>query len=166
MRTSDKGIHLMHEFEGYRNRPYKCSARIWTVGWGHAMYPEQLRLPNVRKDPYTGMIRDEFPLKPEDDREWSREELEQIFKDDLRRFEVGVLKMCPKLIDQGLFDACVAISFNMGLGNFQRSSIRQRINRGEPKESIAEAFMLWTKAGGKVLNGLVRRRKAEIGLFL
>ena len=130
------------------------------------MYPEQLRLPNVRKDPYTGMIRDEFPLKPEDDREWSREELEKIFKDDLRRFEVGVLKMCPKLIDQGLFDACVAISFNMGLGNFQRSSIRQRINRGESMERVAEAFMMWTKAGGKVLNGLVRRRKAEIGLFL
>lgn len=156
----------MHEFEGYRSRPYKCSARIWTVGWGHAMYPGQLRLPNVRKGSYTGMIRDEFPLKPEDDREWSREELEQIFKDDLRRFEVGVLKMCPKLIDQGLFDACVAISFNMGLGNFQRSSIRQRINRGESMERVAEAFMMWTKAGGKVLNGLVRRRKAEIGLFL
>lgn len=136
------------------------------MGWGHAMYPGQLRLPNVRKGSYTGMIRDEFPLKPEDDREWSREELEQIFKDDLRRFEVGVLKMCPKLIDQGLFDACVAISFNMGLGNFQRSSIRQRINRGESMERVAEAFMMWTKAGGKVLNGLVRRRKAEIGLFL
>ena len=156
----------MHQFEGYRNRPYKCSARIWTVGWGHAMYPEQMRLPNVRKNSYTGMIRDEFPLKPEDDREWSKEELEQIFKDDLRRFEVGILKMCPKLIDQGLFDACVAISFNMGLGNFQRSSIRQRINRGESMERVAEAFMMWTKAGGKVLNGLVRRRKAEIGLFL
>jgi lysozyme len=156
----------MHEFEGYRSRPYKCSAKIWTVGWGHAMYPEQLRLPNVRKDPYTGMIRDEFPLKPEDNREWSKEELVEIFKKDLKTFEDGIVRLCPKLTDQGLFDACVALSYNIGLGNFQRSSIRQRINRGESKEQIAEGFMMWSKAAGKVLNGLVRRRKAEIGLFL
>jgi GH24 family phage-related lysozyme (muramidase) len=66
VKTSDVGIHLMHEFEGYRNRPYKCSAKIWTVGWGHAMYGDQLRLPNVRKGTYTGMIRDDYQLKPED----------------------------------------------------------------------------------------------------
>lgn len=156
----------MHEFEGYRSRPYKCSARIWTVGWGHAMYPGQLRLPNVRKGSYPGMIRDEFPLKQEDDREWSKDELVEIFKQDLKKFEDGVLRLCPKITDQGLFDACVAISFNIGLGNFQRSSIRQRINRGESAERIAEAFMMWSKAAGKVLNGLVRRRKAETSLFL
>ena len=156
----------MHEFEGYRSKPYKCSARIWTVGWGHAMYQEQVRLPNVRKGSYTGMIRDEFPLKPEDDREWSKEELVDLFKNDLKTFEDGIGRLCPRLDDQGLFDACVALSYNIGLGNFQRSSVRQRINRGESKERVAEAFLMWSKAAGKVLNGLVRRRKAEISLFL
>ena len=63
MRTSEKGIHLMHTFEGYRDRPYQCSARIWTVGYGHAMYADQLRLPNARTGNYTGMIRDDYKLK-------------------------------------------------------------------------------------------------------
>jgi lysozyme len=167
MRTSDKGIHLMHQFEGYRDRPYKCSAKIWTVGWGHALYPEQLRLPNARTEKYQGMIRDEFPLKPEDDRLWTKPELEELFRQDLLRFEHGVLRLAPNLSgNQGVFDACVALSYNIGLGNFQRSSVRQRINRDESKERIAEAFMVWSKAGGKVLRGLQRRREAETRLFL
>ena len=167
MRTSDKGIHLMHQFEGYRDRPYKCSAKIWTVGWGHALYPEQLRLPNARTEKYQGMIRDEFPLKPEDDRLWTKPELEELFRQDLLRFELGVLRLAPNLSgNQGVFDACVALAYNIGLGNFQRSSVRQRINRDESKERIAEAFMMWAKAGGKVLRGLQRRREAETRLFL
>jgi len=52
VKTSEAGLHLMHYFEGYRNKPYKCSAKIWTVGWGHAMYGDQLRLPNVRTETY------------------------------------------------------------------------------------------------------------------
>lgn len=157
----------MHEFEGYRDRPYKCSARIWTVGWGHALYADQLRLPNARVGNYTGMIRDEYQLKEADNRTWSRPELGDIFKADLQRFEIGVLRMSPWLHgNQGLFDACVSFAYNAGLGNFQRSSIRQRINRNESNERIAEAFMMWTKAGGKVLKGLVRRREAECELFL
>ena len=167
MRTSDKGIHLMHEFEGYRNKPYLCSASIWTVGWGHAMYPEQLRLPYVRKEGYRGLIRKEFRLKNEDDRTWSKEELVEIFKKDLISFERGVLRLAPSLSgNQGLFDACVAISYNIGVGGFQRSTLRQRILRNEPLDSIAEGFMMYTKGGGKVLPGLVRRRKAEVALFL
>jgi len=156
----------MHKFEGYRNKPYKCSAKIWTVGWGHAMYADQLRLPNVRTENYTGMIRDEYQLKPEDNRVWSKEELVEIFKSDLAHFERGVLRLAPNLSGhQGAFDACVSFSFNAGLGNFQRSTIRMKINREEWEEA-AEAFMAWTKGGGKVLPGLVKRREAEKALFL
>jgi lysozyme len=166
VKTSDKGIHLMHDFEGYRNRPYKCSAKIWTVGWGHAMYGNQLRLPNVRTGTYTGMIRDDYQLKPEDNRVWSKEELVEIFKNDLETFERGVLRLVPGVVGrQGAFDALVSISFNFGLGNLQRSTIRMRANRGD-WEGAAEAFRMWVKGGGKVLPGLVRRREAEIALFL
>jgi lysozyme len=166
VKTSAKGIHLMHDFEGYRNRPYKCSAKIWTVGWGHAMYGDQLRLPNVRTEKYTGMIRDDYQLKPEDNRVWSKEELVEIFKNDLETFERGVLRLVPGSAGrQGAFDALVSISFNFGLGNLQRSTIRMRANRGD-WEGAAEAFRMWTKGGGKVLPGLVRRREAEIALFL
>lgn len=155
----------MHQFEGYRNRPYLCPAALWTVGWGAVLYHDQVRLPMVRKEGYTGLIRKEYALKPEDDRIWDRAELEERFKRDLQSFERGVLRLVNGKIEQGLFDACVAISYNIGVGGFQRSSIRQRILRGESPERIAQAFMLYTKGGGKVLAGLVRRRKAEVALF-
>jgi lysozyme len=156
----------MHYFEGYRNKPYKCSAKIWTVGWGHAMYGDQLRLPNVRTGTYTGMIRDDYQLKPEDNRVWSKEELVEIFKNDLGTFERGVLRLVPSVDGrQGSFDALVCLAYNIGVGNLQRSTIRMKANRGD-WEGAAEAFRAWTKGGGKVLPGLVKRREAEIALFL
>jgi lysozyme len=130
------------------------------------MYGDQLRLPNVRTGTYAGMIRDDYQLKPEDNRVWSKEELVEIFKNDLETFERGVLRLVPGVVGrQGAFDALVSISFNFGLGNLQRSTIRMRANRGD-WEGAAEAFRAWTKGGGKVLPGLVRRREAEIALFL
>lgn len=167
MRTSEKGIHLMHEFEGYRNRPYLCPSHLHTVGWGEVLYQDQIKLPMVRKDGYTGLIRKEYPLKDADNRVWSREELETRFKALLVSFERGVLRLAPNLVgNQGLFDACVALSYNIGVGGFQRSTLRQRILRNEEPEAIAEGFMRYTMGGGKVLPGLVRRRKAEVALFL
>ena len=119
----------MHYFEGCRNKPYRCSAEIWTVGWGHAMYAEQLRLPNVRKEGKdTPMIRKEMPLKPEDNRVWTKEEIEKLFEDDVGPTERGVLRLAPALSGrQGAFDACVSFAFNAGVGAFQRSSIRMKI---------------------------------------
>lgn len=165
MRTSNDGIELMHKFEGYRDKPYQCSASMWTIGWGHVIYQDQIKYPIVRKEGYTGMLRPEYPLKPEDNRVWSKEELVKIFRDDLVSFERGVLRLAPNLAGrQGAFDACVAFSFNVGLGNFQRSTIRMKIGR-EDWVGASEAFMAWTKAGGKELKGLVRRRTAERQLF-
>jgi lysozyme len=112
------------------------------------------------------MIRKEMPLKPEDNRVWSKEEIEKLFADDVASFERGVLRLVPGVAGrQGAFDALVSISFNFGLGNLQRSTIRMKANRGD-WEGAAEAFMAWTKGGGKVLPGLVKRREAEIALFL
>ena len=76
MKTSDAGLHLMHKFEGFKNKPYLCPAHIWTIGWGTVLYQEQIRLPMIRvegKD--VPMIRKEYPLRPEDNRVWSKEEL-------------------------------------------------------------------------------------------
>jgi lysozyme len=168
MRTSDKGIHLMHLFEGYRDKPYLCSASMWTIGWGHVLYQDQIKLPVVRKEGYTGPLRNEYQLKPEDNRVWSKDELVEIFKNDLVSFERGVLRFAPNLDSpehQSKFDACVAFSFNVGLGNFQRSTCRQKILRGE-WEAAADSLLDWSKAGGKVLKGLLRRRQAEKDLFL
>jgi len=167
VRTSDKGIHVMHLFEGYRDRPYLCPAHIWTVGWGEVLYQDQIRLPVARTGNYTGMIRKEYKLKDEDNRVWTKPELEERFKGLLVTFERGVFRLAPNTVgNQGLFDACVCLAYNIGLGNFQRSTLRQRILRDESLERIAEGFMMWTRGGGKVLPGLVRRRKAEVALFL
>jgi lysozyme len=166
MKISEKGEHLMHFFEGYRNKPYRCSAAIWTVGWGHAMYSDQLALPNVRKEGYTGLIRSDYQLKGEDNRVWSKDELVNLFKVDIDTFERGVLRLSPTLAShQSKFDAVVSFAYNAGLGNYQRSTIRMKVNRGD-WEGAAEAFMSWTKAGGKEVAGLVKRRKAEVALFL
>jgi len=156
----------MHFFEGYRNKPYRCSAAIWTVGWGHAMYADQLALPNVRKEGYTGLIRSDYQLKEGDARVWSKDELVELFKVDINTFERGVLRLSPNLAShQSKFDSVVSFAYNAGLGNYQRSTIRMKVNRGD-WEGAAEAFMMWTKAGGKEVSGLVKRRKAEVALFL
>jgi lysozyme len=166
MKVSKAGEDLMHFFEGYRNKPYRCSAAIWTVGWGHAMYADQLSLPNVRKEGYTGLIRSDYQLKQGDARVWSKDELVELFKVDINTFERGVLRLSPNLAShQSKFDSVVSFAYNAGLGNYQRSTIRMKVNRGD-WEGAAEAFMMWTKAGGKEVSGLVKRRKAEVALFL
>jgi lysozyme len=167
VKLSKAGADLMHRFEGCRNKPYLCPAHIWTIGYGHVLYQEQIKLPMARVEgKEIPMIRKEMPLKPEDNRVWSKEEIEKLFADDVASFERGVLRLVPGVAGrQGAFDALVSISFNFGLGNLQRSTIRMKANRGD-WEGAAEAFMAWTKGGGKVLPGLVKRREAEIALFL
>ena len=167
MKLSKAGEDLMHKYEGFRSRPYLCPAHIWTIGYGHVLYQEQIRLPVVRVEgKETPMIRKEMPLKPEDNRVWTKTEIDELFRADVRTFERGVLRLVPGVVGrQGAFDALVSISFNFGLGNLQRSTIRMRANRGD-WAGAAEAFRVWTKGGGKVLPGLVKRREAEIALFL
>lgn len=166
MKLSKAGADLMHKYEGYRNKPYLCPAHIWTIGYGHVLYQEQIKLPVVRKEGYTGLLRKEYPLKAEDNRVWSKEEINKLFEEDVATFERGVLRLVPSSAgSQGRFDALVSFAFNAGLGNLQRSSIRMRANRGN-HEGAAEAFMMWVKGGGKVLPGLVKRRTDEKLLYL
>jgi len=170
VKLSKAGEYLMHKYEGFRSRPYLCPAVIWTTGYGHVLYQEQIRLPVVRPPGKTKddipMIRSEFPLKPEDNRVWTKTEIDELFRADVGTFERGVLRLVPGVVGrQGSFDALVSISYNFGLGNLQRSTIRMRANRGD-WDGAADAFRVWTKGGGKVLPGLVKRREAEIALFL
>lgn len=156
----------MHRYEGFRSKPYLCPAHIWTIGYGHVLYQEQIKLPSVRKDGYTGMIRSEFPLKPEDNRVWTKTEIDKLFHADVVLFERGVLRLVPRVSGrQGSFDALVSFSFNAGLGNLQRSQIRIKANRDD-WDGAAAGFKNFITGGGKVLPGLVKRREAEIALFL
>ena len=158
MKTSEEGIKLIKHFEGIKNRPYKCSARVWTIGVGHVMYNEQLRLPLEK--------RNQWELMPDDDRIWSNEEIDDLLRKDLLRFEAGVLRLLgtvqPK---QSEFDALVSFSFNLGLGTFQRSTVRSAFIRGD-KATAGETLLKYCRAGGKVLKGLQRRREAEHALLM
>ena len=166
MKLGKAGADLMHQWEGYRTKPYLCPALIWTIGYGHVLYQDQIKLPVVRVNDYAGMIRKEMPLKPEDNRVWTKEEIEKLFTDDVVPTERGVLRLAPALSGrQGAFDACVSFAFNAGVGAFQRSSIRMKINRGD-WEGAADALLLYCMAGGKILLGLKKRRDAEKALFL
>jgi lysozyme len=161
MKLSQAGANLMHRYEGCRNRPYLCPAHIWTIGYGHVLYQAQIRLPMVGQT-----CRKDYPLAEGDNRVWSKDEINSLFASDVGSFERGVLRLVPGVSGrQGAFDALVSFAFNAGLGNLQRSQIRIKANRGE-WEAAAEALMDWTKGGGRVLPGLVKRREAERALFL
>jgi lysozyme len=107
-----------------------------------------------------------LPIPDGWDRQLSMGEVDAILAQDLAKFERGVARLCPAASNsQSQFDALVSFAFNVGLGNLQRSSIRMRYNRGDI-EGAADAFLMWTKAAGWVLPGLVKRRQDERAMFL
>lgn len=148
---------MIQHHEGIRYKPYRCPAKLWTIGVGHVMYPEQGKL-KVEN-------RDEFLLRPEDNRVWTKEEVDGILRFDLARFERGVAQFCPVPLTQGMFDGLVSFSFNVGLGTLQRSTLRQKLLRGD-KTGAGEEFLKYCMAGGKILRGLQNRRIDERVLFL
>jgi lysozyme len=157
MKVSQRCKEMIKHHEGVRFKPYRCPARLWTVGVGHVLYPDQGRLPLDQRDAY--------PLKTEDNRTFSKDEVDGILSADLQRFEVGVAKLFPVGLTQGQNDALVSFAFNLGLGGVQRSTLRQQVLRGEV-EAAADEFLKFTRGGGKILPGLVKRRNDERALFL
>ena len=157
MKVDERVIHMIKHHEGVRFKPYRCPALLWTTAVGHVIDPRHI---GVKLEE-----RKNLPIPDGWDRSLSMDEVNQILSQDLARFETGVLRLCPNGLTPGRFGALVSFAFNVGLGNLQRSSIRMKHNRGEYEEA-AEAFMMWTKAGGKELPGLVKRRKDERNLYL
>lgn len=146
MKASPKALAMLRHHEGVRFKPYRDAIGLWTVGVGH-------------------LIGDGTSLPDSWNKTFSSGEVDVILSRDLARFEAGVERMCPNGLTQPRFDALVSISFNFGLGTLQRSSIRMRHNRGD-YEGASNAFLLYTKAGGKVLKGLVTRRNDERAVYL
>lgn len=152
-----RAIDQIKHDEGVRTKPYRCPALLWTVGVGHVIDPNHIRVKlEDRKN---------LPIPAGWDRTLTMEEVDEILRKDLERFEAGVRRLCPNDLTPGRLGALVSFAFNVGLGNLQRSTIRMKHNRGEFQEA-ADAFLMWTKAGGKELPGLVKRRKGERALYL
>ena len=157
MKTSEAGIQLIKDFEGCHSSPYLCPAKLWTIGYGHVLYPQQARMKTEE--------RVSLCLKEDHAKVWGTDEIIELLEKDLLRFESGVLRLCPSAADnQCHFDALVSFSFNVGLGNLQASTLRMKYNRDD-FEGAANEFPKWRKANGQVLQGLVRRREAEKSLF-
>lgn len=137
MKTSKTGLDLIKTFEGCRLKAYKCPADVWTIGYGH-----------TGSDVKQGMV-------------ITQAEADRLLQQDLERFEKNVMKFNNKYHwTQNEFDALVSFAFNIG-------SIDQLTANGtRTKAQIAQAMLLYNKAGGKVLPGLTKRRQAERQLFL
>ena len=146
MKVSQKALEMLRHHEGVRRKPYQDAIGLWTVGVGH-------------------LIEDGKTLPDSWNKVFTMEEVDEILRKDLARFEAGVERLCPSGLTGGRFDALVSFSFNVGLGCLQRSSIRMKHNRGD-FEGAADGFLLYTKAGGKVFQGLVNRRKDERATYL
>ena len=158
MKVSAAAIQMIKHHEGVRTKPYRCPALLWTVGVGHVIDPSHTAVKYEE--------RKSLPIPAGWDRVLSMGEVDSILAQDLGRFERGVLRLCPAALgNQGIFDALVSFSFNVGLGNLQRSGLRMKTNRGDFDEA-ADEFLKWTKAAGRVLPGLVKRRKDEQALYL
>lgn len=147
---------MLKHHEGVRYKPYLCPAKLHTIGVGHVLYPEQAKLPIGERAAY--------PLKPQDNRTWSKEEVDSLLAKDVERFERGVERFVPVKLTQSEFDCLISFSFNLGLGTLQRSTIRQALLRGD-KITAMQSLRKYNKAGGKVLKGLDNRRKDEEALF-
>ena len=155
---SKKAIEMIKHHEGVRTKPYRCPALLWTVGVGHVIDPAHAKVPFEE--------RRNLPIPDGWNRVLGMDEVDRILAQDLVRFERGVARLCPAALNhQGFFDALVSFAFNVGLGNLQRSGLRMKTNRGEFEEA-GEEFMKWTKAGGRVLPGLVKRRNDERAMYL
>lgn len=157
MNVSPKACEVIRHHEGIRYKPYRCPAKLWTIGVGHVLYPEQAKLSMAE--------RMNFPLRPEDNRVWTKDEVDGILRSDLARFERGVAQLCPVPLTQGMFDSLVSFSFNVGTGALQRSTLRQKLLRGD-KAGAAEELLKYCMAGGKILKGLQNRRIDERAMFL
>jgi lysozyme len=144
--VSKAGIALIKHHEGVRSRPYRCPANLWTVGVGH-------------------LIGDGKLLPDSWNRTFTEVEIDGLLKSDLRRFELGISKMLPNVpLRQCEFDCLVSFAFNLGLGTFQRSTLRQALLRGDKKTAM-ESLVKYCRAGGKILKGLQTRRLDEKALF-
>jgi lysozyme len=147
---------MIKHHEGVKATAYRCPARLWTIGVGHVIDPNHARVP------FADRLNLELPAGW--NRTLSQDEINDILRKDLARFEMGVHRLCPGEMTQGQFDALVSFSFNVGLGSLQKSTLRMKHNRGD-YEGAAEEFLKWAKAGGKVLKGLLKRREDEKALY-
>lgn len=139
-KINSAGLKIIKDCEGLKLRAYKCPANVLTIGWGHTK--------NVREGQVITVA-----------------QAEELLKEDLAEFEAGVSQAVTVPLTEGQFSALVSFSYNLGLGNLRSSTLLRLVNQKKFYDA-SEQFRKWNKAGGKILNGLVKRRELERQLFL
>lgn len=130
------GLDLIKRFEGFSSTIYICPAGYKTIGYGHLVRPYE------SFDTITEL------------------QAEALLRKDVESAERAVLRLIKVPLTNGQFDALVSFTFNLGSGALQRSTLRRKVNRQHHQE-VPEQLMRWVWAGGRKLNGLIRRRSAE-----
>ena len=139
MQISIEGLSLIKKFEGMETEAYKCAAGVWTIGYGHT------------KDVERGDV-------------WTEAQADDALKHELIEFEGYINDLVECSLTQNQFDALVSWVYNLGPANLQASTLLKRLN-AEDYEDVPSQLKRWNKAGGKVLEGLIRRREAEAKLY-
>lgn len=142
MLISQKGLDLIKQFEGLRLRAYQDSVGVWTIGWGTTLYPDGKK------------------VQPGD--KCTQEQAENYLRIDLNRRAAAVGGI---MVNQNQFDAILSFCYNLGLGAWNKSTLRKKIKHNPCDPAIETEFMKWVNAGGRRLNGLVKRRQAESDLY-
>lgn len=137
------GIDLIKRFEGFSHTVYICPAGYPTIGYGHVVKPQE-------REQFAGGI--------------TTAQAEVLLRQDVQTAERAVLRLITVPLTNGQFDALVSFTFNLGAGALQRSTLRRKLNRRDHAIIPAE-FRKWVWAGGRKLEGLARRREAEVYLY-
>jgi lysozyme len=146
MKTGERGLKLIKEFEGCKLKAYQCPAGVWTIGIGSTHYGDGTPVTKNRTLPNEGAAI-------------------ALLAATIGQYEKAVNATGVELT-QNEFDALVSLTYNIGAGNLASSTLVKMLKAGDSKAEIAKQFLRWDKAGGKPLAGLTRRRNAEAELFL
>jgi lysozyme len=146
MKTGERGLKLIKEFEGCKLKAYQCPAGVWTIGIGSTHYGDGTPVTKNRTLPNEGAAM-------------------ALLAATIGQYEKAVNATGVELT-QNEYDALVCLCYNIGAGNFFKSTLVKMLKAGDSKAEIAKQFLRWDKAGGKPLAGLTRRRNAEAELFL
>jgi lysozyme len=145
MTTGKNGILLIEEFEGFRAKAYKDAVGLPTIGFGTLIDSAE------EKHLLTETI--------------SKEQAEVLLRKELAMIEKKFTIMISSKVNQNQYDALVSFAYNLGIYNLKSSTLLKKVNANPADVTIRNEFNKWTHAGGKVLEGLVRRRKAEADLY-
>jgi lysozyme len=146
MRISNSGIELIKRWEGFRSDPYVCPAGVVTIGYGNTYYENGAKI--RMSDP---------PI--------STSRAEALLRNTVKHYEAGVDSMTRDDITQAQFDALVSFAYNVGLEALRKSTLLKKVNANPNDILIYNQFLRWNKAGGRVLQGLTKRRKEEARMY-